>query len=111
MNNTEYAKQVGLVITEQISIEQFTQLWEDSAHDNVVLVRTIPQGIIRNYGYQTSTRFHAKEFDAMSDIDIYSFYGNNISYHINEKLLEVTACEQNIYLMNFGDTKIAVRLY
>lgn len=111
MNNEQYAHQVGLTITEQISLEQFTQLWEDSKHDNVVLVRTIPQGIIRNYGYQTSTRFHAKEFDAMSDIDIYSFYGNNISYHINEKLLEVTACEQNIYLMNFGDTKIAVRLY
>ena len=111
MNNAEYAQQAGLTVTEKITLEQFEKLWNDSSKDNVVLVRTIPQGIIRNYGYQTSTRFHANDFDAMSDIDIYSFFGKNISYHINDKLLEITACEQNIYLMNFGDIKIAVRLY
>lgn len=110
MNNEQYAQQVGLAIKEQITLEQFTRLWENSNHDNVVLVRQ-QDGIIQ-------TRFHAKHFwtdTGFKDYELYSFSGGNIgnrnSFTIKGKLLEVTFCEKNIYLLNFGDTKIAVRLY
>lgn len=106
MNNEQYAQQVGLTITEQISLEHFTQLWEDSNHDNVVLVRQ-QDGIIQ-------TRFHAKHFwsdTGFKDYELHSFSGNRNSFTIKGKLIEITACENNIYLLNFGDTKIAVRLY
>lgn len=110
MNNTEYAQQVGLAIKEQITLEQFTQLWEDSKHDNIVLVRQ-QDGIIQ-------TRFHAEYFysdTGFKDYELHSFSGGKIgnrnSFTIKGKLLEITACEQNIYLMNFGDIKIGVKLY
>lgn len=106
MNNAEYAQQAGLNIKQQITLERFAQLWNHSSKDNVVLVRQ-QDGIIQN-------RFHAEHFwsdTGFKDYELHSFSGNRNSFTIKGNLLEVTSCEKNIYLLNFGDIKIAVKLY